>query len=75
MKPENIPKTMHAVLLTGHGGLEKLEYKTDVKVPVPKDDEVLIKASAGGGGKGMKIVHKESEFDDLFSTDKSEAQK
>ena len=48
MKPENIPKTMHAVLLTGHGGLEKLEYKTDVKVPIPKDDEVLIKVSAAG---------------------------
>ena len=35
---------------------------------------VLIKAS-GGGGKGMKIVYKESEFDDLFATAKSEAQK
>ena len=45
---ENIPKTMHAVLLTGHGGLEKLEYKTDISVPVPKDDEVLIKVSAAG---------------------------
>ena len=48
MKSENIPKTMHAVLLTGHGGLEKLEYKTDIKVPIPKDDEVLIKVSAAG---------------------------
>ncbi len=48
MKSKNIPKTMHAVLLTGHGGLEKLEYKTDVKVPVPKNDEVLIKVSAAG---------------------------
>ena len=43
-----IPKTMHAVFLTGHGGLDKLEYKTDVKVPIPKDDEVLIKISAAG---------------------------
>ena len=45
---KNIPKTMHAVLLTGHGGLEKLEYKTDVEVPVPKCDEVLIKVAAAG---------------------------
>jgi len=45
---KNIPKTMHAVLLTDHGGLEKLEYKTDVEVPVPKNDEVLIKVSAAG---------------------------
>ena len=36
---------------------------------------VLIKASGGGGGKGMKIVHKENEFETLFSTAKSEAQK
>ena len=45
---KNIPETMHAVLLTGHGGLEKLEYKTNIIVPVPKDDEVLIKVSAAG---------------------------
>ena len=45
---KNIPKTMHAVLLTGHGGLEKLEYKTDIPVPVPKNDEVLIKVTAAG---------------------------
>ena len=36
---------------------------------------VLIKASGGGGGKGMKIVHKEKEFETLFSTAKSEAMK
>ena len=36
---------------------------------------VLIKASGGGGGKGMKIVHKEEEFETLFSTAKSEAMK
>ena len=36
---------------------------------------VLIKASGGGGGKGMKIVNKEEDFESLFSTAKSEAQK
>ena len=36
---------------------------------------VLIKASGGGGGKGMKIVFKEEEFETLFSTAKSEAKK
>ena len=36
---------------------------------------VLIKASGGGGGKGMKIVRKEEDFDTLFSTAKSEAKK
>ena len=36
---------------------------------------VLIKASGGGGGKGMKIVHNEEDFDLLFSTARSEAKK
>ncbi|MFL2891136.1 MAG: acetyl-CoA carboxylase biotin carboxylase subunit [Candidatus Pelagibacter sp.] len=36
---------------------------------------VLIKASGGGGGKGMKIVNKEEDFETLFLTAKSEAKK
>ncbi len=36
---------------------------------------VLIKASGGGGGKGMKIVHDESKFEELFLAAKSEAKK
>ena len=35
----------------------------------------LIKAAGGGGGKGMKIVSKESELENLFSTAKLEAKK
>ncbi|CEN90056.1 MAG: acetyl-CoA carboxylase biotin carboxylase subunit [Paraclostridium sordellii] len=34
---------------------------------------VMIKASSGGGGKGMRIIFKESEFDSLFNIAKSEA--
>ncbi len=36
---------------------------------------VLIKASAGGGGKGMKLVRKESELDAALSMAKQEAKK
>ena len=36
---------------------------------------VLVKAAGGGGGKGMKIVNKEEEFEELFSTAKLEAKK
>lgn len=35
---------------------------------------VLIKAVAGGGGKGMRIVHNEHEFDAAFNAAQSEAQ-
>ena len=36
---------------------------------------VLIKAAGGGGGKGMKGVQNENEFEDLFLTAKLEAKK
>ena len=36
---------------------------------------VLVKASGGGGGKGMKIIKNEDEFETLFATAKSEALK
>jgi len=36
---------------------------------------VLIKAAGGGGGKGMKIVHKEKDFDLSFSAARNEALK
>ena len=40
------PKTMKAVLLTGHGGLDRLEYREDVPVPQPAAGEVLIRVRA-----------------------------
>jgi len=42
----SVPATMAAVLLTGHGGFDKLEYRTDVPVPSPGAGEVLIAVSA-----------------------------
>ncbi len=36
---------------------------------------ILIKASGGGGGKGMKIVNNENEFENHFITAKQEAKK
>lgn len=43
-----IPDTMRAVVLTGHGGLDKLVYHDDWPTPQPKPDEVLVKISACG---------------------------
>ena len=39
---------MRAVLTTGHGGFEVLEFRNDIKVPEPKPDQVLIKVLAAG---------------------------
>jgi len=41
-----IPSTMHGIVLTGHGGLEQLQYREDLPVPAPKENEVLIKVAA-----------------------------
>ena len=39
---------MKAVVLTGHGGLDKLEYHTDWPMPEPGPGEVLIRVGACG---------------------------
>ena len=44
----NIPKTMHGVHLLGHGGPEMLKYRTDIPVPSPAPDQVLIRVGAAG---------------------------
>ena len=43
-----VAETMRAVVLTGHGGLDRLEYRTDVPTPKPGPDEVLVRVGACG---------------------------
>jgi len=43
-----IPKTMRAMQLTGHGGVERLSYRSDVPVPRPAAGEVLLEVTACG---------------------------
>lgn len=42
------PRVMRAMLLTGFGGYENLEFRSDVPIPSPADDEVLIQVGACG---------------------------
>ncbi len=39
---------MHAMLLTGYGGFDKLEFRTDYPIPQPEHNEVLVKVGACG---------------------------
>ncbi len=41
-------KTMQAVVLTGHGGLDRLEHRDDLPIPDPAPGEVLLEVSACG---------------------------
>ncbi len=45
---KSLPSAMAAVVLTGHGGLDKLVYREDFPVPVPTPGEVLIEVAACG---------------------------
>lgn len=38
-----IPKTMKGVLIEKTGGVEVLQWKTDLPVPTPNEGEVLVK--------------------------------
>jgi len=55
------------------GGVKSLEEAKKIcsKIGYP----IIIKATGGGGGKGMRIVEKESELKNLFLTAKLEAKK
>lgn len=44
----DIPATMQALRLLGHGGFEQLEVRRDVAVPVAGPGEVLIRVGAAG---------------------------
>jgi len=61
------------VIEGSEGGVSNLKQAKEIseKIGFP----VLIKAAGGGGGKGMKIVHNEKDFDLSFSAAKTEAMK
>lgn len=40
------PETMSGMILSGHGGPEKLIWREDLPVPIPAPDEVLIRVGA-----------------------------
>lgn len=45
---QTIPKTMRAMVLTGHGDLDKLVFHTSWPAPVPAQGQVLIRVRACG---------------------------
>ena len=66
MKKEGVP------ILPGSDGIigsadEALEWARSVGFPV------IVKASAGGGGRGMRVIRKEQEMPNLFHAAQSEA--
>ena len=56
----------------GHMGVVK-DYKEAQKIAKDIGFPVMIKASAGGGGKGMRVVYKIDEVKDAFESATNEA--
>tara|TARA_Y100000816_G_scaffold246469_1_gene194827 strand:- start:745 stop:2082 length:1338 start_codon:yes stop_codon:yes gene_type:complete len=61
------------VIEGSEGGIKDIKEAKEIcdRIGFP----ILIKASGGGGGKGMKIVKELQEFENLFLTAKQEAKK
>lgn len=53
------------------GAVEDAE--SGLKMAVEMGFPILIKAASGGGGRGMKVVHQESEFVEQYKTARTEA--
>ena len=74
IEAKKIAKKNGLPIIEGSEGAVK-SYQDAKKICNEIGYPVLIKAAGGGGGKGMKIVEKENQLEELFSTAKSEAQK
>lgn len=59
-------------VVPGSGGLVK-DVQQGIKIAGGIGYPVMIKATAGGGGKGMRIVTKEEEFESLWDSARQEA--
>ncbi|MCB1538113.1 MAG: acetyl-CoA carboxylase biotin carboxylase subunit [Rhodospirillales bacterium] len=71
MAKETVKKLGLPVVPGSDGVVETLAegLKVAKKIGYP----VITKAVAGGGGKGMKVIHKESEFEEAWNTARREA--
>ena len=74
IKAKKIAKQYGLPIIEGSEG-EVKSFEDAKKICSNVGYPVLIKAAGGGGGKGMKIVEKESQLENLFLTAKLEAKK
>lgn len=59
-------------VVPGSDGLLK-DVKQGIKIANQIGYPVILKATAGGGGKGMRIVNKDEEFEDAWDSARKEA--
>ena len=74
IEAKKIAKENGLPIILGSEGAVK-NFKEAKKICESIGFPVLIKAAGGGGGKGMKIVEKERDLENLYLTAKTEAKK
>lgn len=72
MAKKTVKKLGLPVVPGSEGGVEDKEE--GLKIAHEIGFPVIVKAASGGGGKGMQVVRSESEFGELFSRARSEAE-
>jgi propionyl-CoA carboxylase alpha chain len=70
---KRVAKDAGCFIIPGYEG-EVIDEDEAVKIAKDIGYPVMIKASAGGGGKGMRIAFKEEEVKEGFRLSKAEAQ-
>ena len=74
-KSEAINMMIQAGVPVVPGSHKAVEFDEAIKIAKEIGFPVLIKASYGGGGKGIRIVKKEDDFKDLYYEAKDEAKR
>ena len=74
VKARELAKTLNIPILSGYSGA-KQDEKTLLKEAEKISFPLLIKASSGGGGRGIKLVEKKEDFSSLLSSSKRETEK
>lgn len=72
IESKKIAKAAGVTTVPGGAGSVK-DAKEAAKIAEKIGFPVMVKASAGGGGKGMRVVYKKGEIKDAFETSKNEA--
>ncbi len=72
-KARSLARQCDVPVVEGTTGVTSLEEVKDFFASLGEDAAVMIKALAGGGGRGMRAVENESELEEAFNRCQSEA--
>ena len=72
VRSKQLAKKAGVNTIPGHDGIVK-DYQHAVTIAKEVGYPVMVKASAGGGGKGMRLVHKQEDLKDSMTRAQNEA--